>query len=75
MDSVSNNFLYGFKAARSAPRARPGSPGRRSCLRPAPARSTKPRDRAGGQLTSENGYIVAGAVGSTALGSHFGASL
>ena len=34
---LSNNLLYGFKAARSARRARPGSPpGLRSCLRPAP---------------------------------------
>ncbi|MFI0222962.1 SCO4402 family protein [Streptomyces lydicus] len=39
--SLSNNFLYWFKAARSAPRARPGPrPGLRSCLRPAPARPT-----------------------------------
>jgi hypothetical protein len=36
---LSYNSLYGFKAARSAPRARPGPrPGLRSCLRPAPAR-------------------------------------
>ncbi len=34
-----SNFLYWFKAARSARRARPGPrPGLRSCLRPAPAR-------------------------------------
>ena len=38
---LSYNFLYWFKAARSAHRARPGPrPGLRSCLRPAPARPT-----------------------------------
>ena len=36
---LSYNFLYWFKAARPAHRARPGPrPGLRSCLRPAPAR-------------------------------------
>ncbi|CAL2056832.1 protein of unknown function [Streptomyces murinus] len=41
LDRVSYNFLYGFKAACSAPRARPGPrPGWRSCLRPAPPRSS-----------------------------------
>jgi hypothetical protein len=74
---VSYNFLYWFKAARSAPRARLGPrPGLRSCLRPAPARPAPvPRASAISHLMPEKGHVVAGAVGSTALRSHFGASL
>ena len=47
-----------------APVSAPLQPGRRPCR----AHSNQP-------LAVEQGYVVAGAVGSTALGSHFGASL
>jgi hypothetical protein len=75
---LSYNLLYWFKAARSAHRARPGPrPGLRSSLRPAPASPAGARaaHRAISHLTPEKGLIVAGAVDSTALRGHFGASL
>lgn len=71
MDSVSNNFLYRFKASRSARRARPGFPG--------PPLLSPPRSGPVPASRAESGWVVnpdvAGAVGSAALGSHHGASL
>lgn len=66
-----------IKSARSARRARPcPRPGLRSSLCPAPARPAPvPRSWQSVAWRQRKGCIVAGAVGSAASRSHFGASL